>query len=290
MPPTGSKKIKNEDIDHFILGLEKLGGYFNLSMSYRHDADLPTPIGKIIKTRKHPDGADLDELIKNYGKMNILLSRKETHNQSLIAQMVSNCVSKSGREALLKSLSQHIPVDVYGKCGKLTCARQNKTGCLQLMGANYKFYLSLENAVCKDYVTEKFFNILPYNTIPVVLNGADMSRIAPKHSYINVQDFSSTAKLAEYLNKVASDDELFASYFWWREFYKVQVGGKYFCQNLRHSISFLQTRPSTWISSFCELCSLLHSQDMPSPPSLITDLWQYWDKGGKCREPPFINL
>ena len=208
--------------------MEKLGGYFNLSMSYRHDADIPIPYGKIVQTRKHPVGAELAQLIQDYGRKNIIFSRKEKHNQPLIAQFVSNCGSVSGREALVKSLSQHIPVDVYGGCGKLKCPRSNTTACLQLMGAKYKFYLSLENAVCNGYVTEKFFNILPYNTIPVILNGADMSSIAPKHSFINVQDFSSTSKLAEYLKKVASDDELFASYFWWREFYKVQVGVQYF--------------------------------------------------------------
>ena len=66
--------------------------------------------------------------------------------------------------------------------------------------------------------------------------------IAPPHSYINVQvrklkeifinkfyftinlkDFESTADLAKYLLKVSENDMLFASYFWWREHYKVKV-------------------------------------------------------------------
>ena len=70
-----------------------------------------------------------------------------------------------------------------------------------------------------------------------------MSRVAPPHSYINVQvrklnlknfknfkwskfyfkDFKSTQDLAKYLLKVSEDDMLFASYFWWRDYYKVQV-------------------------------------------------------------------
>ena len=76
----------------------------------------------------------------------------------------------------------------------------------------------------QDYVTEKFFNLLSYNVIPVVLNGADMSRLAPPHSYINVMDFNTTEELALYLHKVDQDDELFASYFWWRDFYTLKVG------------------------------------------------------------------
>ena len=76
---------------------------------------------------------------------------------------------------------------------------------------------------CQDYVTEKYFNLLPYNVIPVVLNGADMSRVAPAHSFINVRDFNTTEELANYLHSVDQDDELFASYFWWRDYYSVKV-------------------------------------------------------------------
>ena len=84
----------------------------------------------------------------------------------------------------------------------------------------FQFYLSLENSLCRDYVTEKFWKVLPYNVIPVVLNGADMTSIAPPHSYIDMNQFSSVQHLAEYMIKVSQDDKLFASYFWWRSFYK----------------------------------------------------------------------
>ena len=134
-----------------------------------------------------------------------------------------------------------IQVDVYGGCGKLKCGRDRQEECYKMVNRSYKFYLSLENSVCRvgwvtarslsispclsqDYVTEKFFNLLPYNVIPVVLNGANMSRVAPPHSYINVMDFNTTEELALYLHAVDQNDELFASYFWWRDFYTVKVG------------------------------------------------------------------
>ena len=33
---------------------------------------------------------------------------------------------------------------------------------------DYKFYLALENSICRDYITEKFYKVLPYSVIPVV--------------------------------------------------------------------------------------------------------------------------
>ena len=68
----------------------------------------------------------------------------------------------NSREALLQSLSEHIPVDVYGKCGNLTCAKSaGGWGPMQCdTDKIYKFNLSFENSLCPDYVTEKFYDLL----------------------------------------------------------------------------------------------------------------------------------
>ena len=55
----------------------------------------------------------------------------------------------------------------------------------------FQFYLAFENSLCADYITEKFFKVLEYNVIPVVLNGVNMTKFAPKHSYIDIKDFDS---------------------------------------------------------------------------------------------------
>ena len=51
-------------------------------------------------------------------------------------------------------------VDVYGKCGKFSCSRADTDECYHMLEQKYKFYLAFENSLCKDYVTEKLFNIL----------------------------------------------------------------------------------------------------------------------------------
>ena len=82
------------------------------------------------------------------------------------------------------------------------CSRDNEEACYTLMEQKYRFYLSFENSLCEDYVTEKFFRILRYNVIPVTYNGAAMDKFAPKHSYINALDFKSVSGLAKYLEEV----------------------------------------------------------------------------------------
>ena len=91
------------------------------------------------------------------------------------------------------SLSRHLGVDVYGKgsCSDpgMACERSKDDKCLRMLSTSYKFYLSFENSLCADYITEKFFKVLEYNVIPVVINGVNMTKFAPPNSYIDLKDF-----------------------------------------------------------------------------------------------------
>lgn len=61
----------------------------------------------------------------------------------------------------------------------------------KLMERDYNFYLSFENSICVDYVTEKFYNALLFNTVPIVYGGGNYSRLAPTMSYINIRNHGS---------------------------------------------------------------------------------------------------
>ena len=41
--------------------------------------------------------------------------------------------------------------------------------------------------------------------------------------FMHIYDLNSTEGLAKYLLKISENHELFASYFWWREHYKIEV-------------------------------------------------------------------
>ena len=101
-----------------------------------------------------------------------------------------------------------------------------------------RFYISFENAICKDYITEKTFNALKLNTIPIVLGGVNYTAELPPGSFINAAQFVSPQGnihtkplletifltiqgLANYLYKLLQKPDLFAKYFEWRRYYNV---------------------------------------------------------------------
>ena len=89
----------------------------------------------------------------------------------------------------------------------------------------YKFYLSFENAKCKDYITEKFFAALrTEEVIPVALGGAsinDYVTSAPPHSYIHIGEYSSVSELAQKLEKFSQNYTAYKEYLWWTKYYRV---------------------------------------------------------------------
>ncbi|XP_037024245.1 alpha-(1,3)-fucosyltransferase C-like [Bradysia coprophila] len=186
--------------------------HFDITMNYRLDSDIPIPYGMIAK--------NANETIASF---EIDFQRKTKQ----IAWFVSNCESFSRREEIVEKLGRHIPIDIYGKCGTLICPTGGdhffkNEACYQMLSKDYKFYLSFENSLCIDYVTEKLFNILNYDIIPIVYGGVNYSHILPANSYIDVRNFSSSVELASYLNYVGNNEAVYRSYFDWRKDYHVQ--------------------------------------------------------------------
>ncbi|XP_045120149.1 alpha-(1,3)-fucosyltransferase C-like [Portunus trituberculatus] len=200
---------------------------FNLTFTYRRDSDAFNPYGQLF-LRRHP--LPLPAKPINYAK----------GKTKMAAWFVSNCHTKSRREDFVSRLKAWIKVDVFGGCGKLKCERSNHGQCLEMLEKDYKFYFSFENSLCQDYVTEKFFNAMTVNVIPVVYGFGNYSAIAPPHSYINALDFPTPRKLADFLLYLDGNDTAYNEYFWWKPYYH-------------------QTHDWAKKSmAFCELCERLH--------------------------------
>ena len=116
---------------------------------------------------------------------------------------VSHCFTQSKRELYVKRLqAAGLSVDIYGRCGDN--GRINDTEFRSLL-SKYKFYLSFENSLCKDYVTEKFFSQYNHNWILVTRGGSNYSSIFPQATFIDSAKFLSPESLAAYLINLGND-------------------------------------------------------------------------------------
>jgi len=73
-------------------------------------------------------------------------------------------------------MSNHMLIDSYGFCGvyKDPCANQNNSQeCFKDLVNSYKYYLAFENGLCRDYVSEKYWQFYDSDklfTMNVLLN------------------------------------------------------------------------------------------------------------------------
>jgi alpha-1,3-fucosyltransferase len=71
--------------------------------------------------------------------------------------------------------------------------------CTALLENDYKFYLSFENSLCDQYVSEKLWMALQSSVVPVVMGQANYTAFMPPHSVISAMDFSEPGDLAKHL-------------------------------------------------------------------------------------------
>ncbi|CAB9509478.1 Galactoside 3(4)-L-fucosyltransferase [Seminavis robusta] len=249
--------------------------FFNWTMTYRLDSDLPRPYG-FFELLQPSDAAETssnhyfpsqwqqppDFLTYTYNEQDFfqtVLPYKEDAFYKLaerpkkVAWIASRCDSPSRREDYVAELRQYIPVDIMGDCGDIPCnqsfhqhQQQGTTDdtCTAAVHRDYKFYLSFENSLCQDYVTEKFFQRMEGTDPPlvVVMGGANYSQISPPHSHLNVMDYESPKELAHTLLELDRNNSRYLSYFWWMDHYRVHHG-----------------TASDHASTMCRLCEKLHS-------------------------------
>ena len=84
-------------------------------------------------------------------------------------------------------------IDIYGKCRNFQCPEDQS--CHDYLAENYKFYLSFENSLCIDYVTEKLWSQLKRDILPITFSWISNTEMLPPHSYINAVDFGSVKEL-----------------------------------------------------------------------------------------------
>ncbi|XP_064087374.1 alpha-(1,3)-fucosyltransferase C-like [Macrobrachium nipponense] len=196
-------------------------------MTYRWDADIVFQHG-FIASRE-----DAELLPGTWVIPPITEVRK--HSRKLAVAFISNCGAMSKRLTYLTKFQKYAPVDIYGRCGPLKCGgsmfaahRYNSTTdpCLKIGGEGYMFYFAFENNFCKEYITEKVYNLMHYPIVPVVRGSANYSSALPPNSYIDANDYS-PKELAERLLYLKDHPKEYLKYLEWKKHYQPStVGGE----------------------------------------------------------------
>ncbi|KAK5986086.1 Fucosyl transferase [Trichostrongylus colubriformis] len=194
--------------------------------------------------------------------------------KSGILGFISNCNTTSKRELALKELSKYITVTIGGKCA-LDRANVNLCpvgeDCMKLYN-DYPFYLAVENSVCKDYVTEKYWDKLMVPSIPIVMKRKTFESITtPPLSFIAMDDYASPKDMAEHLIRLQSDKEAYAEYFAWRK------GGW----------TLAPWNAPGYRNGYCRLCERLWEENQE--PKVIPDVWTWFKTESQCEGAEFVR-
>ncbi|KAG7496188.1 alpha-(1,3)-fucosyltransferase 9-like [Solea senegalensis] len=175
---------------------------FNLTSSYRLESNIPVP----------------------YGHLEPRASGEETFQvppkDKLVCWIVSNWNPNHRRVQFYSELKKHVNITVYGRAfGKPVNGEEYNH-----IVSRCKFYLSFENSVHKDYISEKLYHPLMLGTIPVTLGPTrqNYEDHVPGDSFIHVHDFPTAKQLADRLLYLDRDDTEYMKYFDWTKKYKVE--------------------------------------------------------------------
>ena len=236
------------------------GKIFNWTMSYRTYSTIFNPYGYFINKTMIPVSNKLDVGFK--GRVNDMFA------------VISRCHDDARRYKIIHELTQHFEVDTYGACSsnKLKC-NYTRFYCIPpTIIKKYKFRLAFENSNCRDYITEKYWDSLQQNVVPIV-NWKDHQRndfsleglkqfesenmnVIP-NSYINIYDFDNIINAVKFITEVGENETLYNSFHEWKKIY---------------------TPVSSMYSGFCRLCDKLHK---PFTAQVYKDL-EKWFKDDTC--------
>jgi alpha-1,3-fucosyltransferase len=112
----------------------------------------------------------------------------------LVVWMASHCETPSLRETYVCQIGKFLLVDFHGGCGNFSCIRNDSHYSLSdpkcMIEAKYKFNSSFENSICDDYVTEKFFEIMNHDIVPVVYNVSKIVRLSTVKTFYSITFYS----------------------------------------------------------------------------------------------------
>lgn len=238
---------------------DKFENQFNLSATYTLDSDFTS-----IYYTDSGMRWEYNEMFKEY----------DVHatKSQFASALISNCPDRSGRLEYIKRVSQYVPVEIYGNCGSKKCLDQAR--CREYLARNFKFYFAFENSICRDYITEKFFETLEFDVVPIIMSYSSHKEYVPKSAFINIFDFKSPKHLAEYLIYLDKNKTAYNEYFEWKRYVKFDT--------------------KKILSGFlCEMCIQLHLEDkgvVQVRNKELKNLSKRFGLSENCKQPYYDNF
>uniref|UniRef100_A0A0N4Z8E3 Fucosyltransferase n=1 Tax=Parastrongyloides trichosuri TaxID=131310 RepID=A0A0N4Z8E3_PARTI len=214
--------------------------YFNWIMSYNDKADITFTYGS--KWRKC--NKICNHLPYNSSK---ILSAKT--NRGIIGY-ISNCKTNSARLKIINALRKYVPIVFYGECAlsnepKEACKKFDYE-CERVVINSYYFFIAFENALCDNYITEKYWARYSFDSIPIVIKRDIYENLnIPSSSFIAVDDFKSAKEMGDYLNYLMNNTKEYLKYFEYR----------------KQNIEVMDEKEYHLMNGFCNLCKKLYEND-----------------------------
>lgn len=207
---------------------------FNFTSTFSRYSDVPYPLQYLenpedITSRKH---------YIETSKKNLLL--KEI---APILYLQSDCETSTERDEYVKELMKYITIDSYGTCLNNKQLPQNlKDDYLNILSntdflnfvARYKFVIAIENGVCEDYITEKFWRAIKVGSVPIYFGSPTIRDWLPNNkSALLLLDYPTPKKMQEHIVDLLNNDNKYEEYLEHKT--KSQISNKKLIDNFREN-------------------------------------------------------
>ncbi|CAH0723206.1 unnamed protein product, partial [Brenthis ino] len=186
---------------------------FNYSATFSRYSDIPFPLQYLESLN---DITSIKYFVPTKTK-NVLLQEIAP-----VLYLQSDCETATERDAYVKELMKFINIDSYGAClknkempKKFTedyLNNLNDENFLRYI-ARYKFVLAIENGVCDDYVTEKFWRAIKVGSVPIYFGSPSVKDWSPNNkSIILLEDYPTPKRMSDYIKRLTKNDTLYEEY------------------------------------------------------------------------------
>lgn len=246
-------------MNNYILSHRVLLRLFNHTGTFRRESHFP------ITTHSLPSLKFLTE------RPPVPLSVKNSLRGEKLAPIVyiqSHCNVPSDRDRYVRELMKHVQVDSYGACLHNKELPPHLSDPVESMFSpefyevvsKYKFHLAFENAICEDYITEKFFRPFHLGSVPIHMGSSSASDWAPNNrSMINANDFASAKDLAEFIKLLDRDDTEYEKYL---EFKRYGIENKLLTETVeKRNWGINEYSRHSFITAFeCHVCDRIYER------------------------------